>query len=408
MLSFTPGKVAPLPVKQTSDKTSDKTEVTFRPVERNEMPLIRPKLSLFRARLVEMQPDAPGRYAGSIEVGTQDAPQTISLILEGVASPILHVGSETVTLKPSVPGASAEVAEFSGSIRFPVKIETEAVMMTLSVTWFGVNHPRRATGNAPLYYNVEAFTGGDVVLKGKTYRAALFDTNYRGDFRGKVASPVTGVLLLLDANGNGSFDVRGEAFDTGQPFNISGTTYEVSGMSAEGRHFSVKKSTKSVPEIAPPPDLREGTLALPFKATSINGKQISFPKDYAGKLVMLIFWASWCGDCQREVPYFTSAYGKLHAQGLEALGVSLDRPNTLNDLKSYLKKSKMEWTQVYSGGFWEDKTVYLYGIDWIPTFLLVDGDTGKIVASGESLSPLKMEATLRAALQNKFKKRTAE
>ena len=399
MLSFSPDKVTPLPSKQIPDKT----EVTFRPVERNEMPAIRPKLSLFRARLVEMQPDAPGRYAGSIEVGTQDAPQTISLVLEGVASPILHVGSETVTLKSSVPGASSEVAEFSGSITFPVKIENEKEVMTLSVTWFGVNHPRRASGNAPLYYNLETFTGGNVVLKGKTYRAALFDTNYRGDFRGKVTSPVTGVLLLLDANGNGSFDVRGEAFDTGQPFNIGGTTYEISGMNAEGRHFTVKKSAKSVPEITPPPDLREGNSAPPFKATSIGGKQISFPKDYAGKLVMLIFWASWCGDCQREVPYFTSAYAKLHLQGLEALGISLDRSNTLTDLKSYLKKSKMEWAQIYSGGFWEDKTVYLYGIDWIPTFLLVDGDTGKIVASGESLSPSKMEATLRAALETKSK-----
>ncbi len=378
--------------------------VKFKAAERSELPVIRPKLAIFRPRRLELTPEGTG-FAGKLEVGSQEQPDFLGVRIErdekthGIN---LLVGGKTAALQQTDKNASASVAPWTGSLPVTVKNGGKRVSALLSVTWLPEGNLGRGAGEAPLFYHLTAFTGGSLVLGGLPYRAALFDTSYRGDFRGRTDSPATGTLLLLDVNGNGSFDVRGEAFDTGQPFTVHGVTYEIKGVSEDGTEFRVQKSAKSVPEILPPPDLSPGHAAPPFTVTTLDGKKVKFPGDYRGKLVMLIFWASWCGDCRREVPFFTSAYQKWHGRGLEALGISLDQAGGTEGLKTYLKENRMTWAQGYTGGFWNDPAAYLYGIDWIPTFVLVDGDTGKIAASGENLAALKMESTLSAAMEQKF------
>lgn len=84
-------------------------------------------------------------------------------------------------------------------------------------------------------------------------------------------------------------------------------------------------------------------------------------------------------------------YGSYHDKGLEVLGISLDKEGMAEKLAACTTKKGMPWPQVYDGGFWSAGVAKAYEIHAIPHMLLVDGDTGIILANktirGEALAP---------------------
>jgi len=151
----------------------------------------------------------------------------------------------------------------------------------------------------------------------------------------------------------------------------------------------------------------KGDNAIAFKATTMDNKPVNFPTTYKGKLVLLDFWATWCGPCMSEVPGLVKTYNEYHPKGVEILGISLDQSNAAAKVKSVTKAQGMTWPQVYDGRFWDARVAQLYGIRSIPHAFLVDGDSGKVVAEGNALRGANLERTLKKALEEKAKAKDA-
>ena len=91
-----------------------------------------------------------------------------------------------------------------------------------------------------------------------------------------------------------------------------------------------------------------------------------------GKVVLVVFWATWCGPCVAETPALQAAYGKFHAQGLEIIGISLDDQEDKGKLNKFLKSRKIPWPQYFDGKERDNQIALQFGIDGIPALFLID------------------------------------
>ena len=106
-----------------------------------------------------------------------------------------------------------------------------------------------------------------------------------------------------------------------------------------------------------------------IKFTSIDGKKIDVSK-MKGKVVLIDFWATWCGPCAAELPNVKRAYKKLHPKGFEIVGISLDSKESA--LRRFVKKEEMPWPQYFDGKGWKNSISTAHGIRSIPAMWLVD------------------------------------
>ncbi len=124
------------------------------------------------------------------------------------------------------------------------------------------------------------------------------------------------------------------------------------------------------------PRLVPGARPFPVAAKDLSGRPLTLAQ-YQGKVVLMDFWATWCGPCVGEMPNVVAAYKKYHTQGFDIVGVSLDQSRPA--LTSFIAENKMPWRQVFDGKYWSSTVPREYGVQSIPFGLLVGRD-GKIAA----------------------------
>ena len=117
-------------------------------------------------------------------------------------------------------------------------------------------------------------------------------------------------------------------------------------------------------------------FALEF-IDAISGVPVSTQR-LKGKVVVVDFWATWCGSCVAEMPALKTLYAEYKDKGVAFIGVSLDmQEGGLDGLKAFVKKKGITWPQYYQGGTWDSKFSMSWGINSIPTAFLVDQE-GKV------------------------------
>ncbi len=120
---------------------------------------------------------------------------------------------------------------------------------------------------------------------------------------------------------------------------------------------------------------------------AIKDSQVSM-KDLKGKIVVIDFWATWCGPCIAEMPTMKKLYADYKDKGVEFIGVSLDQPKEmggLDALKKYVKDNDIQWPQYYQGKGWKSEFSAGWGVNSIPCVFMVDqqGNLYSVKARGK-------------------------
>lgn len=121
-----------------------------------------------------------------------------------------------------------------------------------------------------------------------------------------------------------------------------------------------------------------GDYAPVFTADTPEGGKLALA-DVKAEVIILDFWASWCGPCRRENPNVVRMYNKYHEKGLEIVGISLDKAGQKNRWLKAIAQDKLTWKHLSNLKGWQEPIAQLYGVRSIPATYILDGD-GKIIA----------------------------
>ena len=153
--------------------------------------------------------------------------------------------------------------------------------------------------------------------------------------------------------------------------------------------------TLAIDQVISNNDFKAGIEAPNFSIKDINGKEIEL-KNYAGKYVLLDFWASWCGPCRKEMPNVVKLYEEFKGKNFEIIGISLD--SSEKDWKKAVTDMNMTWPQGCDFQLWQSPVARKYNVQAVPSMILINPE-GKIEAL--DLRGKQLYTTIRTLLKSK-------